>query len=352
MEFNARYALNGIFALAVILAAFAFVYWLRNSDGLTDRTTIQIRYPVPVSGLSRGSDVLFNGLKVGRVDRILLDSDQPEQVVAIVSVVKWLPLREDTVAGVDYAGLTGAASVQLTGGTPDAPRIDLSGATVPILYADAGESRSWTQKANRILGVIDDLVSGNRGRFDAILAGLERLAGGGTPKEQPVTQDLLAATDLPADDRTRDWQLSVSEPTVVLSLNTDRVLRQVGDSGTQPIGEVRWADSIPALFQARTVQSFENAGYFNVLRSAEATDAQYGLAVDIRKFWIDGTTPEAVVEFTARLSDSLGAMVAVRQFSGRAPVEGEDDTAAAAALRAAYARGAGELVEWVAATLP
>ena len=62
METSARYTLIGAFVLAVILGIFAFVYWLANTGGLSDRQLFRIRFQSSVSGLLKGSNVLFNGI--------------------------------------------------------------------------------------------------------------------------------------------------------------------------------------------------------------------------------------------------------------------------------------------------
>ena len=67
METRARYALIGLFMLAVILASFGFVYWLENKGGFAERKTYQVRFQGSVSGLLIGSAVLFNGIRVGEV---------------------------------------------------------------------------------------------------------------------------------------------------------------------------------------------------------------------------------------------------------------------------------------------
>jgi len=349
MEFNARYVLNGIFAVAVVIAMFGFIYWLKNTGGFGERVTYQVRFSVPISGLTTGSDVLFNGVKVGQVDGIRLDPSQPGQLVAIISIAKFTPLRTDTVAGVDYAGLTGAASILLTGGSADAPPLAPDGSAV--LVADPGNSRSWTQKAGRILGRLDDLLERNDGRFDAILSGLERLAGGGSTKEQAITHDLPMAADFPPLAQSPEWQMAVAEPSVVLALNTDRILEGTGD-GSRPFGDARWADSLPNLFQARIIQSFENAGYTNVLRPADAADPDYSLVIDIRGFWLTGNTaPQANIDLMARIMDRNGAVVAVRQFQEQHPAEALVEAAAVSALRAVFKSVAAELVSWTVASV-
>lgn len=353
MEFNARYILTGLFAVVVVVAMFFFVWWLDNKSGFGERATYQVRFTVPISGLNAGSDVLFNGIKVGEVDKIQLDAGNPGALIATISVAAITPVHADTTVGIDYQGLTGAANVLLTGGSADAPRLTGDAANPPLLEADPGASRSWTQKASRILGVIDNVLEKNSGRFDAILAGLERLAGGGSDKEQKVTHDLLAptsfSTSAPADTR----QLSVSEPSVVLALNSDRILERIDDA-TRPIGDARWADALPALFQARIIQGFENAGYQNVMRPADALDPEYRLVLDIRGFWLADKSPQAPdgeIDLVAKILDRDGAVIASRHFAASAPAAGVDEASAAAALGQVFSSTAGDLVSWTAEKL-
>lgn len=351
MEFNARYLLNGIFAVAVIVAAFGFVYWLTNAGGFGERDSYQVRFTVPVSGLSTGSDVLFNGIKVGQVEAVHLDVARPGDIIATISVLAGTPVRADTVAGVDFAGLTGAASILLTGGSAEAPPLTPQGGTLGVLTADPGQSRSWTQAAGRILGRLDDVLERNSGRFDAILKGLERLAGGGSD-EPALTHDLPAAGATVPPVAAPGWQMAVAEPTVVLSLNTDRVLEQVAEAATRPLGEARWADSVPNLIQARLIESYENAGHFGVLRPADAGDPDYSLVLEIRRFWLEaGPQPAARIELVARITNRDGAIVATRHFDERQPAAGGDAEAAIAALAAAFRATAAAIVDWTFATL-
>src|SRR6516225_6601652 len=66
METRARYALIGLFLLAVIIVSFAFVYWLENKGGFGERTAYQIHFGGSTSGLLVGSSVLFNGIASAR----------------------------------------------------------------------------------------------------------------------------------------------------------------------------------------------------------------------------------------------------------------------------------------------
>src|ERR1041384_7892925 len=101
METRARYALIGLFMLAVIGASFAFVYWLENKGGFGDRTAYQVRFGGSVSGLLVGSSVLFNGIRVGEVTGLSIDPEHPLEVVATIAVDPRTPIRSDTLVGIE-----------------------------------------------------------------------------------------------------------------------------------------------------------------------------------------------------------------------------------------------------------
>src|SRR5690606_6462931 len=123
METQARYTLVGAFVLAATLAVFAFVYWLHNTGGLGDRQMLQVRFQSSISGLLKGSSVLFNGIRVGEVTDITLSADAPKDVLVTIAVDKSAPVRSDTVVNVDFQGLTGAPVIELSGGAPGAAAI-------------------------------------------------------------------------------------------------------------------------------------------------------------------------------------------------------------------------------------
>ena len=104
METRARYALIGLFMLAVIAASFAFVYWLENTGGFLDRASYRIQFSSPVPGLLVGSAVNFNGIRVGEVTELALDPADPRSVVATIAVEKNIPIRSDTEVNVDVQG--------------------------------------------------------------------------------------------------------------------------------------------------------------------------------------------------------------------------------------------------------
>ena len=145
METRARYALIGVFMLAVILASFAFIYWLENKGGFGKQDIYQIRFQGSVSGLLVGSAVLFNGLRVGEVTGLSLSADRPEDVVATIAVVHNTPVRDDTEVTIETQGLTGGAAIALRGGTSSSPLPGSESGAPPMLLAAPQAGQDWTQ---------------------------------------------------------------------------------------------------------------------------------------------------------------------------------------------------------------
>ena len=72
------------------------------------------------------------------------------------------------------------------------------------------------------------------------------------------------------------------------------------------------------------------------------------LAVDIRKFELDTTaSPKATVEFSAKLLDSDGKVVAAKIFTADAPASAADNAGiAASAIGTAFSTAASDLIVW------
>ena len=287
METRARYALIGAFMLAVILASFAFIYWLENKGGFGERDIYQVRFQGSVSGLSVGSAVLFNGLRVGEVTGLSLSVERPQDAVATIGVVHNTPVRDDTEVTIETQGLTGGAAIALSGGTsssplpgsesgappmllaaPQAGRIDAIGARrLPAHGSGAfGEFRVSPNSAIKNIDTFAGALARNSDKVDGILAGIERMTGGGTSSANMPVYDLVAATNFPSKPaEAPSWTLVVPEPSTLMGFNTDKILLQPEAGESVPVDNARWGDNLPILVQAKVVQSFENAGYANAV---------------------------------------------------------------------------------------
>jgi phospholipid/cholesterol/gamma-HCH transport system substrate-binding protein len=376
METRARYALIGLFMLAVIAASFAFVYWLENKGGFAQRETYQIKFQGSVSGLLIGSAVLFNGIRVGEVTGLGLDAGAPQDVIATIAVVRGTPIRADTDVSIETQGLTGGAVVALRGGSSTAQLAAGEAGAPPTLLATPQAGQDWTQAARDAFQRVDKVLAENSealhsaitnidtfagalarnsDKVDGILAGIERMTGGGTgPANSPI-YDLAVATDLPPSPaEAPSWLLVVPEPTTLMGFNTDKILLQPSAGESVPVANARWGDNVPILVQAKVIQSFENAGYAkSVSRTRDGVAGDYQLLLDIRRFQISTASEPATAEidFIAKLVDKDGKIVNASTFQGSAPAKGNDAQAYVNAVDEVFAKLAGELVGWVTTAL-
>ncbi|MGD9502553.1 MAG: ABC-type transport auxiliary lipoprotein family protein [Methyloceanibacter sp.] len=377
METRARYALIGLFMLAVIAASFAFVYWLENKGGFGQRETYQLKFQGSVSGLLVGSAVLFNGIRVGEVTDLGLNADAPQDVIATIAVVRGTPIRADTEVNIETQGLTGGAAVALRGGSATSPLVAGEGGAPPILIAQPQAGQDWTQAARDAFQSVSQVLADNSealksaianidsfagalarnsGKVDGILAGLERMTGGGTsPGEIPVYDLAAATTDLPAAPaEPPSWLIVVPEPTTLMGFNTDKILTQPSEGESVPVANARWGDNVPILVQSKVIQSFENAGLAkSVSRTRDGAAGDYQLLIDIRTFQIStaAAPPTAEIDFIAKLLDKDGKIVNASTFQGSAPVTGEGAQAYVNAMDVVFAKLAGELIGWVTTAL-
>jgi phospholipid/cholesterol/gamma-HCH transport system substrate-binding protein len=373
METRARYILVGLFALAAIAAGFAFVYWMNNTGGLAKRAVYKIRFDGPTSGLQTGAAVQFNGIRVGEVTGLKLDTDDPRRVVATIAVANGTPLRADTKAGVDFRGLMGSPAVSLRGGASTSPLLPVSSNEPPLLVADPAATQDLTQTARQALQRLDKMLDENgdavkstmdnlktfsealgrnSNRIDGIMAGLEQMTGGKKEKPKPI-YDLTAPTTFAGPTHAPRGQFAVLEPTAVNALETQRMLARSSDGEISVLGEAQWSDTLPKMIQEKVIQTFENAGLMSTVpASAERVAATYQLVLDLRSFAIvtgpePGAQPMAEVAFSAKLVAENGHIVGAQLFHAAFPAKAMDAPAAAAALNQAFGKAVTDLTAWV-----
>src|ERR1051325_3624483 len=160
MEDRAKYVLIGLFTFAVILGAFGFGAWLHAPSGSKDSAAYRVIFSGSVTGLRVGAPVLFNGIRVGDVASLAL-TDNPAEVAAILAVSPKTPVRADTTVSLDYAGLTGIASVSLRGNLSSAPAIAAASGEVATLRAQTA-SGDMSTAARDTLAHVDAILTQNQ----------------------------------------------------------------------------------------------------------------------------------------------------------------------------------------------
>ena len=181
MDTRANYALIGLFTLLVVAAGFLFVYWFAVSDRGRERVAVEVVFRDSVAGLSRGSGVTFNGLRVGEVSGLRLDPEDPNRVIAMIQIDSMTPVRADTRAQLEYQGLTGIANISLMGGSPDSGRlVSTPDAPPPVIHAEPSDfqdlmqsGREITRSAAETLERLNKLIDQNDDTISATIRNVE-----------------------------------------------------------------------------------------------------------------------------------------------------------------------------------
>ncbi|HSG91724.1 MAG TPA: MlaD family protein, partial [Pseudomonadales bacterium] len=159
METRANHVLIGSFALALVVAAVVSVLWLGKLSLDREWDFYDVVFEEAVSGLGQGGAVEYNGIQVGEVRRLSLDQQDPRKAVARVRVTAGTPIKTDTRAKLTYTGLTGVSVIQLTGGSPETPRLTPPpGAEVAVIVADVSALQSLLASGEGIAMSADKLL--------------------------------------------------------------------------------------------------------------------------------------------------------------------------------------------------
>jgi phospholipid/cholesterol/gamma-HCH transport system substrate-binding protein len=181
METKANYLMIGGFVLGVLALAFIFVFWMTNLAGGGKRYFIV--FDGSVAGLTTGSSVGFNGIKVGEVQSMQLDPADARKVQVLISVHAETPVRENSHASMQSLGLTGGTGIQVSAGTPDSPFLVATAETpIPVIAADRGGGQGLfdaapavMNNANALLLRLNDLVAENQESIHKTLTNVENV---------------------------------------------------------------------------------------------------------------------------------------------------------------------------------
>lgn len=150
METRANYALIGAFVVLATAAVISFVLWLGNSQFRQDFKAYDVVFEGPVS-LEEGSSVRYIGIKVGEVSWVRIDRADTSKVRARIRIDRETPVREDSTASIQLAGITGTTFVQISAGSGRALEAQ-AGQPVPVIKSERTQLDELFAGGTQVLG--------------------------------------------------------------------------------------------------------------------------------------------------------------------------------------------------------
>ncbi len=158
METKANYVLIGAFVLLAAGALALFTLWIAGNPLNRSYSDYDVIFNGPVNGLSEGGEVRFNGIKVGEVTTLRLDRDDPNNVIAHIRVESQTPVRSDSVAQLNFMGITGVTFIQILAGSPDSPMLVPVDGVTPRIKTSRTLVDELFQGGQDLLGVSGDTI--------------------------------------------------------------------------------------------------------------------------------------------------------------------------------------------------
>jgi phospholipid/cholesterol/gamma-HCH transport system substrate-binding protein len=186
METRAHYVAVGAFVLATLFLGFVAVLWLAGTQFATSYKHYDIFFKGPVTGLSKGARVDYNGIPVGQVSEVAIDPENVEQIRVTVEIKSEVVIKDDAAANVETNILSGVSYVLITKGTNDAKVLEAhKGQRYPVIRSRrstfaslAARGPQLLEKLDVILDHLDDVLSDhNREMFTGILDNVRKATG-------------------------------------------------------------------------------------------------------------------------------------------------------------------------------
>jgi phospholipid/cholesterol/gamma-HCH transport system substrate-binding protein len=231
METKANYLMIGGFVLGVLALGFIFVFWMSNFAG--GGKNYYVVFESSVAGLTTGSSVGFNGIRVGEVQSFALDNEDARKVHVLITVRDDTPVRENSHATIQSMGLTGGSGVQITPGSPDSPFLVATAENpIPVIQADPGSGQGVFEagsaalnNANVFISKLNGLLDQNEKAITTTMTNVEQVTTMLAEKKDEIGQAISDVKDGAQSFKSLSSKLEVS-----LGDNMDGLTRQARES--------------------------------------------------------------------------------------------------------------------------
>ncbi len=276
METRANYALIGALVIVATAVIAAFALWLGQSEFQRDFKSYDIVFEGPVS-LEAGGAVRYIGVKVGEVATVRIDKADPSKVRAHIRVSRDTPIRVDSTASIQLAGITGITFVQISAGT-GAPLEARPGQPVPVIKSErtlvdqivAGGAQALGRANLTFDGINRILTDENIASLSTSIRNIETItaklaADDGLIGEASATLKDVSAASQAFEDASRELEgVGKSANTTIVEAGADiktlvSDVRKVANAAQGTLEESqRAAAAITALMEGPAIETLEN----------------------------------------------------------------------------------------------
>jgi phospholipid/cholesterol/gamma-HCH transport system substrate-binding protein len=191
METRAHYVAVGAFVLAMVFLAFVAVLWLAGTQFSSSFAHYDIYFEGPVSGLSQGGRVEYNGIPVGTVSDIeimqdpeILTEEGGKPIRVTIEIKSSVQIHKDAAATIQTNILSGVSYILIQPGKSNDLLEAQHGQRYPVIRSRratlaslAARGPQLLDKLDVILDKVDDLLNDqNRQAVSATLDNIRNIS--------------------------------------------------------------------------------------------------------------------------------------------------------------------------------
>jgi phospholipid/cholesterol/gamma-HCH transport system substrate-binding protein len=190
METRAHYVAVGAFVLATLFLAFVAIVWLAGTQFTTSFAHYDIYFEGPVSGLSTGARVEYNGIPVGTASDIEIVTDKDELARAgkpirvTIEIKSNIQIKKDAAATIQTNILSGVSYILISPGKSDELLEARKGERYPVIRSRRSTFSSLAARGPQLLDKLDVILDHvnellddhNRAAFTATLDNVQKVS--------------------------------------------------------------------------------------------------------------------------------------------------------------------------------
>ena len=192
METRAHYVAVGAFVLTMVFLAFVAVLWLAGTQFTTSFAHFDVFFEGPVTGLSQGGRVEYNGIPVGTVSDIeiitdpqILATNGRKPIRVTIEIKSTVPVKKLDAATIQTNILSGVSYILIEPGKSADLLEAQRGERYPVIRSKratlaslAARGPQLLDKLDVILDHVDDLLNDqNRQAFSSTLTNVQKVSG-------------------------------------------------------------------------------------------------------------------------------------------------------------------------------
>jgi len=170
----------GIFVFVFSILMIGFIAMIAGRQIMEKKDNYHIVYSeISISGLQVGGTVKYHGISIGRIDDIIIDKENVQNVIVYISIDSGTPIKEDVVASLLPVGITGLLQVELSGGTNESALLSPGSqiiAGTSTFDSISGQAEIIVEKLTKVLDNIAEITSStNQKKISGILTNVDSI---------------------------------------------------------------------------------------------------------------------------------------------------------------------------------